>query len=71
MTKKDNDMKQVSIYVPRGYKHGGSEIKRELDELFQYIWDSNPKLLEKYPKFEKVKSILTWNKEENQDGQVG
>lgn len=57
-------MKQIAIYVPQGYEFGGSEVKRELDELFQYVWDSNPKLLEKYPKFEKIQKILSWNKGE-------
>jgi len=57
-------MKQIGIYVPRSYKFGGSVVKRELDELFQYVYDSNPKLLEKYPKFDKIKDILSWNKDE-------
>lgn len=63
--------KNMTIRVPRDYKFTGAVVKRELTELFQYIWnfkDSIPKeefagefIINKYPKAERIKELLgTW-----------
>ena len=49
------DKKQIALYVPVEYPFKGSQIKRELDEFFQWIWD-NTKTFQKFEKANPAKA---------------
>jgi hypothetical protein len=56
------DKRQIAIYVPNDYPFKGAEVKRELDDFFQWIFDTTS-IFEKYKKAspskgEKVMAIL-------------
>jgi len=51
--------KQIGITVDENYPFGGAEVRKEIDALFQYIYDNNPDLIEAYPKFNKIKEMLS------------
>jgi hypothetical protein len=50
--------KTISILVPETYPFKGKDLKKEINNLFQHVWDNNPEALESYPEFEKVKEML-------------
>jgi len=53
--------KTVGLYVPIDYIFKGKEVKKELDDFIQWLWDKHRILIERYPKIEKLKMITgTW-----------
>jgi len=49
--------KTVGLYVPTEYPFKGKEVKKELDDFIQWLWDKHKILIKKYPKIDKIKKI--------------
>jgi len=57
-----NKQKRLAIYVPASFSYKPSEVKQEIDDFFQWIWDTT-NVTEKYEKAnpskaKRVKEIL-------------
>ena len=53
--------KTIGFTVPRDYEFRGGEVKRELNEFFQFIVDQFPQVYLEYPKKDKIIKILSWD----------
>ncbi|MHA1892083.1 MAG: hypothetical protein ACTSYS_13905 [Promethearchaeota archaeon] len=58
------DKKTISFLVPLDYPFKGAEVKREIDEFFQYVVDNAKTdnklkaIIRRYPKIRKISKIL-------------
>jgi len=50
--------KTISFLVPESYPFSGKELKKEIDGLFQHIWDNNPDVIDSYENADKAKEML-------------
>jgi hypothetical protein len=52
--------KTISLLVPDSYQFGGAEVKKEIDDLFTWLWTNGGKdIIKSYPKYAQIREVLT------------
>jgi hypothetical protein len=54
------DKKTIGFNVPMDYPFKGADVKKEVDQFFEWLWQNGGRdMIKQYPGYEKIREVLT------------